>query len=91
MLYPAPFPELPDGTVVVDADGVCRLVLGPRLLRFTFDGWTMPEVRPRVGTATVLTPPTSVLALRHGFRAQLRCLDADPAAGRSGAVPEPGP
>ena len=91
VLYPAPFRELPDGTVVVDADRVCRLVLGARLLRFTFDGWTMPEVRPRVGTATVLTPPTSVLALRHGFRAQLRCLDADPAAGRSGSAPEPGP
>ena len=59
VLYPAPFPELPDGTVVVDTDGVCRLVLGPCLLRFTFDGWAMPRTRPRVGTATVLTPPTS--------------------------------
>jgi hypothetical protein len=59
---------LPDGTVVVtDAP---RLVLGARLLAFTFDGWRDPVPRPR-GELAVLTPPTSVLALAHGFVPEL--------------------
>lgn len=65
--WTAPYPELPDGTVVVDAGGIPRLLVRDVLLRFTFDGWTDPRPRPRRGTATVLTPPTSVLALARGF------------------------
>jgi hypothetical protein len=38
-----------------------------RLLRFSFDGWAEPTARPRAGQATVLTPPTSVAALSHGY------------------------
>ncbi|MHA6785792.1 hypothetical protein ACVGOW_33070 [Pseudonocardia saturnea] len=60
--------DLPDGTVVV-TDGP-RLVLGDRLLAFSFDGWRDPVSRPG-GTSTVLTPPTSVAALRHGFTPEL--------------------
>jgi hypothetical protein len=67
--------DLPDGTVVV-TDGP-RLVLGDRLLAFSFDGWRDPVPRP-AGRLTVLTPPTSVAALRHGFRPDL----AFPACGR---------
>jgi hypothetical protein len=55
---------LPDGTVVL-LDGP-RLLLGDRLLAFDFGGWRDPVPRP-AGELTVLTPPTSVLALRHGF------------------------
>lgn len=60
--------DLPDGTVVV-TDGP-RLVLGDRLLAFSFDGWHDPVPRP-AGPLTVLTPPTSVAALRHGFTPDL--------------------
>lgn len=56
--------DLPDGTVV-HTDGP-RLVLGDRLLAFSFAGWHDPVPRPG-GTVIVLTPPTSVAALRHGF------------------------
>ncbi|MGH3629078.1 MAG: hypothetical protein ACRDRL_16780 [Sciscionella sp.] len=56
--------DLPDGTVVLH-DGP-RLVLGDRLHAFSFDGWRDPVPRPR-GALTVLTPPTSVAALAHGF------------------------
>lgn len=56
--------SLPDGTVVLH-DGP-RLVLGDRLLAFSFDGWHDPVPRP-AGELPVLTPPTSVLALAHGF------------------------
>jgi hypothetical protein len=69
--------DLPDGTVVV-TDGP-RLVLGDRLLAFSFDGWRGPVPRP-AGELTVLTPPTSVAALRHGFRPDL----AIPASGTPG-------
>lgn len=64
-LWTADGDTLPDGTVVVLADRP-RLVLGERLLGFDFAGWRDPVPRPG-GELTVLTPPTSVLALRHGF------------------------
>jgi hypothetical protein len=58
---------LPSGTVIVDKDSKPRLVLDDRLVSFTFSGWSDPAPRPRRATVAVLTPPTSVAALRHGF------------------------
>jgi hypothetical protein len=69
ILWRAPFADLPDGTVVI-TDDASRLVLRERLLRFSFDGWSDPIPRPG-GDAHVLTPPTSVAALVHGYRPQL--------------------
>ena len=66
-VWPAPVTSLPDGTVIVGAAGATHLVLGDRVLRFTFAGWADAAPRPAGGTATVLTPPTSVAALAHGF------------------------
>ena len=60
--------ELPDGAVV-RTDGP-RLVLGDRLYAFSFAGWRDAVDRP-TGRLTVLTPPTSVQALRGGFVPQL--------------------
>ena len=68
IVWSAPYVELPDGTVVVAPDRSCRLVVDDRLLRFSFDGWTDATPRPLIGEATVLTPPTSVAALAHGYR-----------------------
>src|SRR5262249_21919140 len=34
----------------------------------SFDGWVGATLRPMVGEATVLTPPTSVAALAHGYQ-----------------------
>lgn len=65
-LWTAPAPELPDGTVIV-VQGVPQLLLGERALAFSFAGWHDPRPRPR-DAATVLTPPTSVLALASGFQ-----------------------
>ena len=56
---------LPDGSVILDPSG-SRLLLGDRSLAFDFGGWHDPQPRP-AGTVAVLTPPTSVLALIHGF------------------------
>jgi hypothetical protein len=66
--WSAPYAELPAGTVVVAADGSCQLVLEDRLLRFSFDGWAGATPRPVAEDATVLTPPTSVAALAHGYQ-----------------------
>ena len=66
-VWSAPFSDLPDGTVVVAATGEPRLVLGDRTLAFAHPGWTAPRTRPVRGVARILTPPTSVAALRTGF------------------------
>jgi len=56
---------LPDGTVVVGDDGHPHLLLGGAMRPFGFGGWGS-GTRAR-GTVHVLTPPTSVAAMRHGF------------------------
>jgi hypothetical protein len=71
ILWPSPFDELPDGTVVIDGEGAPRLIRHDRMLRFSFDGWTDPVPRPVGGIASVLTPPTSVAALACGYGAHL--------------------
>ncbi|MGE3289749.1 MAG: hypothetical protein AB7J32_27135 [Pseudonocardia sp.] len=79
----APAADLPDGTVVLA--GAPRLLLGDRWFAFSFAGWHDPQPRPG-GTLTVLTPPTSVLALGHGFRPELQLAGRDAGArdGRAG-------
>ena len=67
--WTAPAREVPDGAVVV-LDGVARLVRGERLLAFSFTGWCDPVPRS-AQELVVLTPPTSVLALRGGFHPEL--------------------
>ena len=57
--------ELPDGVVVL-VDGAARLLVGRRSWAFGFGGWHDAARRP-AGDVTVLTPPTSVAALRGGF------------------------
>jgi hypothetical protein len=65
-LWPAAGDTLPIGTVVVDAElGPC-LVGAATMQPFTFAGWGDPVERRR-GELAVLTPPTSVVALRGGF------------------------
>ncbi|HET9626530.1 MAG TPA: hypothetical protein VFP84_34445 [Kofleriaceae bacterium] len=91
VVWSAPYADLPDGTVVVTPDGACRLVSGARLLRFSFEGWGDPIARPD-GAARVLTPPTSVAALAHGYAPVLHpsAQLADPRA-RAIADHEPSP
>lgn len=68
MVWTAPFAALPDGTVVIGTDESCELICGDRILRYGFGGWTETTHKPARGMATVLTPPTSVAALAHGFQ-----------------------
>lgn len=64
------WPDVPAGTFVVQDDGPV-LVLGARLVPWTTNGYGEAHPRPRAGTATVITPPTSVDALRGGYRPQI--------------------
>lgn len=66
-LWPCDIAGLPDGAVFVAASGGARLVLGASTLRFGFGGWCDRRPRPPLGTVEVLTPPTSLAALAHGF------------------------
>lgn len=65
-VWSADIGSLPGGTVVLES-GRPMLLLEDRLLEFDFTGWRNPRERPVRGPVCVLTPPTSVLALAHGF------------------------
>jgi hypothetical protein len=58
--------SLPAGTVIVDARQQPCLVTARAIQAFSFSGWSTAEPRPD-GPVAVLTPPTSVAALRGGF------------------------
>jgi hypothetical protein len=68
ILWQAPYAELVTGTVIVNDQGSCQLVHGKHLFEFSFQAWINAGVRPRSGVARVLTPPTSVAALQHGYQ-----------------------
>ena len=65
-LHRLPIETLPDGAMIT-RDGAFLAVRGTRLLRYSPAGYTGAERRPRRGEVDVLTPPTSLAALRAGF------------------------
>lgn len=72
LTWRAPLGELPDGSVIIDDREIPLLVFGSGLLRFDFVGWGSPSpLGDRDRRVTVLTPPTSVAALTHGFQPML--------------------
>jgi hypothetical protein len=62
--------DVPAGAFVRSDDGPL-LVGEDGLTRWTVDGYAETHPRPRTGTATVLTPPASIAALRAGYRPQV--------------------
>ena len=70
-LWTADCNDLPDGSVVLDHAGTPRLLVEDRTMLFTFGGWSDPQRRLHREQVRVLTPPTSVAALAHGFRPEL--------------------
>jgi hypothetical protein len=75
-LHPASWSDLPDGTFVrLDAPAAPAVVIGSYLAEWTATGYQVRRPRPRQGTATVITPPSTVAALRAGYPVQI-----DPAA-----------
>jgi len=64
--HSAPY-ELPDGAFVLE-QGAPFLVLGKQLLRWTPSGYAARVSRPKRGQALVITPPSLVCVLRHGWQ-----------------------
>lgn len=64
-LHEAAFDELPDGALVLE-EGRPWLVFGDRLLAWSPAGYGEDRARPG-GTATTITPPTTLGVLRAGW------------------------
>ena len=72
--HEVPWADLPDGTFVLfdQAEGqVPAVVVGNTVVPWTVEGYGAPAPRPRAGTATVITPPSSVAVLRAGYPVQI--------------------
>jgi len=77
-----PWDSLPDGTFVA-VDGVAAVIIGDQLTRWTHDVYGARYARPVRGTARVVTPPSTVAALRAGYPVQVdgsACRQASPSA-----------
>jgi hypothetical protein len=61
---------LPDGTFVLEDSGPA-LVLGDAIVPWTHQGYGQRRSRPQTGTATVITPPSTVGVLRAGYPVQI--------------------
>lgn len=69
--HETPWPDLPDGAFVL-MDDAPHLVRGAGLIPWTPPaGYGEPHRRPRRGTATAITPPATMAALRAGYPVQL--------------------
>lgn len=69
-LHQMSWSELPDGSFVLSNE-TCALVLGAALIEWSYIGYVRAVPRPWRGRAEVITPPTSVAALRGGYRPQI--------------------
>ncbi len=69
-LHRLPWAQLPDGAFVL-VDEVPAVVVGDHLSDWVHDGYRGRRPRPARGTATVITPPSSVAALRAGYLVQI--------------------
>ena len=70
--HAASWPGLPDGAFVqLGPLGPPALVLGDTLVTWTLAGYGPRRPRPRRGEACLITPPSSVAALRAGYPVQI--------------------
>lgn len=69
-IHELPWGDLPDGVFVV-LDDSPAVVVGDHLSPWTREGYRGRLARPSRGTAHVITPPSSVAALRAGYPAQI--------------------
>ena len=65
-----PWADLPDGTFVT-IDGAAAVVIGDQLTQWTYEGYGVRSARPEHGVAQVITPPSTVGALRAGYPVQI--------------------
>jgi hypothetical protein len=69
-IHRLPWADLPDGAFVL-LDDAPAVVVGDRLSKWTREGYGGRQARPARGTADVITPPSTVAALRAGYSAQI--------------------
>jgi hypothetical protein len=69
-LHRIPWNQLPDGTFV-QTDDAQAVIVGDRLTEWTRVGYGAHRARPTAGTATVITPPSTVAVLWAGYPVQL--------------------
>jgi hypothetical protein len=69
-VHPMPWAGLPDGAFVM-LGTLPALVIGDGLREWTAQGYRGRRERPAHGTADVLTPPSTVAALRAGYPVQI--------------------
>jgi hypothetical protein len=62
---------LPDGAFVLVDGSAPAVVVGKRLTEWSHAGYGAERPRPSRGTATVVTPPSTIAALRAGYPAQI--------------------
>lgn len=70
-LHQMPWRGLPDGAFVLLEEHAPHVVLGSELVLWTREGYGARRSRPIRGEATVITPPSSVSALRAGYPVQI--------------------
>ena len=78
--WPAELATLPTGTVFIDDRGAAMLAVNDHVAAFTFEGWSHRTPGPATSVVQVLTPPTSVAALRHGYVPMLHPSALEPTA-----------
>jgi hypothetical protein len=79
-IHPLPWLDLPDGAFVL-LDSSPAIVIGGQLTEWTRDGYGARRARPDQGIAQVITPPSTLAALRAGYPVQI-----DDAARGAGAA-----
>ena len=78
-VHPMPWTSLPDGVFVSLASGPA-LVCGDEVRPWSPEGYAEPDPRPRAGSVDVLTPPSTVGAIRAGYRPHVAAATATPVA-----------
>ncbi|HEX4429149.1 MAG TPA: hypothetical protein VHZ96_07770 [Frankiaceae bacterium] len=63
-------PELPDATFILVGQAP-HVVIGEHLVEWSREGYGSRRPRPKGGTATVITPPSTVAVLRAGYPVQI--------------------
>jgi hypothetical protein len=69
-IHELPWRGLPDGVFVL-LDETPAVIVGDALREWTHAGYGEQRSRPRGGTAQVITPPSTVAALRAGYPVQI--------------------
>jgi hypothetical protein len=69
-IHQMPWADLPDGTFVM-LDQTPALVVDGQLTEWTREGYGARRSRPRVGVASVITPPSTAAVLGAGYPVQI--------------------